>query len=469
MKCPNCRHDTKSDKCPNCGFDMEAVKKAGAASARLYNEGLARAKESDLSGAAESLRKSLEFNKFNIKARNLLGLVYGAYGRLGDALREWVISINLKETDNEVIQYIEDTKRNFRRMEAQNESIKLYNSALESLAQSSDDIAIIQLKKAVDVNPDFVDALNLLACCCAASGQTAKAVASASRVLEIDAYNKDAIRYLSELNPGQSLFKKPLQRPGAVSAANQAEREYDTRRIRQYAYYNKSDKQNVRLSFSHFICALIGALVIWIVFSVYVVPPRLDAKDYEIALLDADLARTKTRLEETAAAGNAEINRLNGEIREWERKYDSLSAELDIQERMNRLNMANNDFMNGEYETAVNAVRGVRLDGLRLEYAEIVQEIMDKSLPILEQTYHNSGMLAFNQQRYEDADEAFRKSVSYVAPDSKLIDVSYYYIGRTAASREDYDTARVYYEKVINEYPDSSYVVYANQRLAQLP
>ena len=55
---------------------MSLYKKIMHVSNMYYNEGLERAGVRDLSGAINSLRQSLKFNKNNIEARNLLGLVY---------------------------------------------------------------------------------------------------------------------------------------------------------------------------------------------------------------------------------------------------------------------------------------------------------------------------------------------------------------------------------------------------------
>jgi len=41
-------------------------------------------------------------------------------------------------------------------------SIVLYNKALEDFRAKSEDIAIIELKKAISLNPDFHEAMNLL-------------------------------------------------------------------------------------------------------------------------------------------------------------------------------------------------------------------------------------------------------------------------------------------------------------------
>jgi Flp pilus assembly protein TadD len=64
---------------------------------RFYNDGLECARVRDLSGAVTSLRQCLKFNKNNIEARNLLGLVYFETGEVVAALSEWVISQNIRE------------------------------------------------------------------------------------------------------------------------------------------------------------------------------------------------------------------------------------------------------------------------------------------------------------------------------------------------------------------------------------
>ena len=59
-----------------------------------------RSRVRDLSGAIETLKVSLMINKYNINARNLLGLVYYGRGEVAEALVEWIISKNLRPRDN---------------------------------------------------------------------------------------------------------------------------------------------------------------------------------------------------------------------------------------------------------------------------------------------------------------------------------------------------------------------------------
>ncbi len=97
MFCYNCGcHLSEHDFCTSCGADVSLYKKIMCMSNRFYNDGLEKAGVRDLTGAINSLRQSLKFNKNNIEARNLLGLVYFETGEVVAALSEWVISKNMR-------------------------------------------------------------------------------------------------------------------------------------------------------------------------------------------------------------------------------------------------------------------------------------------------------------------------------------------------------------------------------------
>ena len=83
---------SEHDFCTNCGADVTLYKRIIYISNRFYNDGLERAGVRDLTGAITSLRQSLKFDKNNVEARNLLGLVYFETGEVVAALSEWVIS-----------------------------------------------------------------------------------------------------------------------------------------------------------------------------------------------------------------------------------------------------------------------------------------------------------------------------------------------------------------------------------------
>ena len=86
---------------------MDYTKKIIRQSNYWYNDGLRKAQIRDMSGAVLSLRRSLQYHRGNIAARNLLGLVYFGRGEVSEALVEWILSKNLQPRDNIANKYIE--------------------------------------------------------------------------------------------------------------------------------------------------------------------------------------------------------------------------------------------------------------------------------------------------------------------------------------------------------------------------
>ena len=142
---------------------MEYTKKFLYQSNQWYNDGLRRANIRDLSGAVTSLKKSLQFNRDNIAARNLLGLVYFGQGEVAEALVEWIISKNIKSHENIADYYIKKVQETPSELEVMNQAIKKYNQCLTYCQQDGEDLAVIQLKKVVASHPTFLKAYQLLA------------------------------------------------------------------------------------------------------------------------------------------------------------------------------------------------------------------------------------------------------------------------------------------------------------------
>ena len=163
MICHNCGFQVEgSDICPNCGADVALMEKARNASLRQYNKGVVLAKEGDYSGAIACLNRCILIDKRNHVARNLLGIAYYQVGMVSDALKQWIISASIKNKNNPAEKYIASLQKNARLLEKYNDAINMYNKALRQFKQGSTDLALIQLKKAVSLNPNFVEAYNLL-------------------------------------------------------------------------------------------------------------------------------------------------------------------------------------------------------------------------------------------------------------------------------------------------------------------
>ena len=136
---------------------MDYAKKIMYQSNYWYNDGLKKAQERDMSGAIIALRQSLQYNRENIAARNLLGLVYYGIGEVAEALVEWIISKNLKPRDNIADSYIRNVQDSANELESINQAIKKYNQCLGYCKQNGEDLATIQLKQVI---ADFPEGLS---------------------------------------------------------------------------------------------------------------------------------------------------------------------------------------------------------------------------------------------------------------------------------------------------------------------
>lgn len=178
---------------------MEYTEKILYQSNYWYNDGLRRAKIRDLSGAVASLKKSLQFNTTNIAARNLLGLVYYGRGEVGEALVEWILSKNLKSHENIANYYIQKLQEDPSQLQAVNQAIQKFNQSLQYCYQNGEDLAIIQLKKAIAAHPSFLKAYQLLTLLYIHTEQYSKAKQVIRNAHKLDKTNDITLHYMHEL------------------------------------------------------------------------------------------------------------------------------------------------------------------------------------------------------------------------------------------------------------------------------
>ena len=162
-----------------------------------YNMGLEKARLRDLTGSADCLKKCLHFNKYMTDARNLLGLIYYEVGEVGDALVQWVISKNLQSEDNRADYYLEVIQKKKGTMDLERRAVRRYNQALAYVKSESEDLAILQLNKAVEDKPNYVKAQLLFALLYIVREDYQKAGKAVNKVLQIDHTHPKALYYKS--------------------------------------------------------------------------------------------------------------------------------------------------------------------------------------------------------------------------------------------------------------------------------
>ena len=128
-----------------------------------YNDGLTKAQIRDLSGAQESLERAIEYDRTNIQARNLLGLIYYGRGQTGEAIAQWILCQNMDPADRMSGYFMRRMKEDPDEINAINISLRKYNQGLRYCREHHLDMAQLQLSEAVEINPGLLCAWQLLA------------------------------------------------------------------------------------------------------------------------------------------------------------------------------------------------------------------------------------------------------------------------------------------------------------------
>lgn len=469
MTCPNC--GTPFDygvTCPSCNVDIILFTGTIKMSDALYNRGLAKIKVADLSGAIEALSKSIAINKNNTQARNLLGLVQYEIGYLGEALKNWVISCGLQKEGNPATKYIEAIQKNARALERLNDAIRIYNQALSDILQKSDDMAVIKLKQAIDINPNFVDALNLLTFCYLIQKDKTRAGATAERVLAIDANNIIALSYYDEINRGRTTLSKGARKRNAATPAAPAT---NGPPIGPYKKVTLHERRNVNFHIEGILCFVLGVVCALGVMFVLVNPTIARGQagqvdDMQSRLNQAERAYSALleEKEEEIAAMQEMILQYSGSADYWATQYDNLDRSVSV---LSAFELLREDRL----REAVDAIAGVTTDGLRPDIAERFYEVVSVAYPQLARQYYTEGVQAYNASDFEKARVDFERAYRYVSQiedTTTLYSDIIYYLAWTFSQDIDIDLAIHYFERLFEEFPGHRYTNAARNRFVAI-
>ena len=439
MICYKCGHEAGwEEHCPTCGADLGIFKRIVRISNSYYNDGLQKAQVRNLSGAIISLRQSLKFYKYNIEARNLLGLVYYEMGEVVDALSEWVISANYQQQDNLASKYIEQIHNNRNQLDTINQTIKKYNQALLYCKQDSKDLAVIQLRKVLSLNPKLVKAHQLLALLYLEEGHLEKAKRSLRDAGKIDTDNTTTLRYLKEVNKRikEKGGDKKKKNDDLISYQSGNETIIMPKRFRESSMW------------ANILYILIG-LAVGVAVTCFLVVPNIKnqaKQDAKQQLLSAN---------DTISTNGQTINGLNDQI-------DDLKKQLE--EEQNKNNGVAEQI--ASYEALLNAYvsytsgdivkTGEDLEGINTSYlSDSAKQTYDSLNSSIADSYkealYNQAYSSYSSNDYQSAIPVFQKLVG--------IDESYrdgsaaYYLAQSFRKAGDLASAVPYYQYVIDNFP----------------
>ncbi len=464
MKCYHCGATlTQHDFCTACKSDVRQYKLIMEAANRKYNEGLEKAQIRDLSGAIASLKQCLKLNKEHVDARNLLGLVYFEIGEVVAALAEWIISKNLQPEKNIAEDYISRLQNNQSKLDTCNQAIHKYNTALELCLQGSDDLAIIQLKKIVTLNPKFIKAQLLLALIYMDKEEWDKAYPLLKKVSHIDHGNTQAQSYLREI----SKIKSQKKGRGKAKEKDSVVRyERDNEVIIQPAQViepntSKSTLVGFTLGF------LLGAAILFFL----VLPGRIQSVRSELESAIRSANESKEAQSATIASLQSQLNTLTQEREKIVAQFGNLYAGESNAEAVNALVNAIQTYLTNPEDTAgISPYMDVCLQNEAF-YTDsnnsilgLYQNLKDSTSSALAQYHYDLGYAAYEVKNYKTAAEELELAVQYYGDN---VD-SYYYLASSYQALEQYEKAKEMYNIVIERFSNTSRANQAQRALGSL-
>ena len=462
MKCPNCGFEFfEGCHCPDCGVDVYVFRKTRSASIRLYNEALKLAEERDLSGAAANLEQSLLFDKNNISARNLLGLIYSEMGRIGDALKHWIISTSMQPVGNAAAGYIDYLQKNAREMEKYNDAIRMYNQAIHYLKQGSDDLAVIQLKKSIDNNPEFLDAYNLMTLCCIEDKNAKRAQHFNEIVLKRDIRNPLALHYaklLGNIPAAPASLKKAekSKTPAAVSVKK-------TDSNPPIPRYKRREKTNSVLEKRDLLTFLAGIGVAVIVILVLIVPALNESKNNKIKELEIAVENYAGETEMTPE----EVLAMRTELEKLQAENKLLRSEENKQANLELLATAVAQMTDGDFEACVTTLDTIDTVSFSEEDLAKYNSVKTTAYPKAADSYYTKGKSQFLSNNFAEAKTYLETALNYTDTEN-FIDDTLFYLAKIAEEDGDTVKAKDYYNKIVKEYPDSNQISNVKNALQKL-
>ncbi len=354
-------------------------------------------------------------------------------------------------------------------------SILLYNNALENLRMNSEDIAMIELRKVISLNPEFYEAINLLGICYYYLEDYDKAKEMFEKVAKAEKNGVRAINYLRDLRKEEdpvisqsggkvkkNRMREKVPRSKEVKSRETVvrERKPDTVRLIQYPSIGK-EKINKKQEFIKYLTGIIIGLIIAFLIGI----PGLTKQNKNTNIGNEGISKGP---EINESGENAEYKekyeRLNNEYEKLKKDYDTTITDKDYYKAVIKLYEADDFYKARKYEEAADMlvlVKNIEFsDTNKVKYDNLYKEIMPRASDIV----YNQAYNLFQGQKFKESLNKYLKIPEYYEKYGKM-DIVLYYAGKCYLELNDNEKAKEMFLKTIEKYPDSEYAKYSQSRL----
>lgn len=337
-------------------------------------------------------------------------------------------------------------------------SITLYNKALDNIKMDSEDIAIIELKKAISMNPTFHEAMNLLGVCYGYIKDYSKASEMFEKVIEAENNSIKALKYLGQINSNDSLYpgqenKRKNKKPEKIK-----EKQHDENWVKDIFNMSVISKSDIIRYAIGFAC---GALVIFLFSLPFYSQNKLIDDIKKDDSLKTSVSAVNSKIDDS------QLNKLKEDIKNLQDDLQAAKSDVDYYKNSLKLYEIERLAAAKNYETAADKlvlIKTIDFKGVEKEkFNALYGDVMPKAAWYV----FNEGYRLMNARKYQDALPKLNK-VQIYGDNWAYMDLTLYYIGNCYKEMNDSRNAIAAFQKIKDNYPKSQYIQWADNKIKEL-
>lgn len=337
-------------------------------------------------------------------------------------------------------------------------SIFLYNKAIESLASGSEDIAIIELKKATSMNPQFYEAMNLLGICYSYLDDKEKAAETFNKVIKAESNSILAMNYIQRFGLSESVApqKSKQAKPAADQPGEPLKRIRADKTPSRNKHVNKQKIFNIARIGAGFALGLLLSAILFL---------SLPQKEAEPPVPDQSMAGSSDN--DMKAEYEAKYAELDNKYSLLQKDKESLALQADYYKATLKLYEINALASDKKYEDAAGMLLLMKTVEFKDTEKDFFNKLYQSVMPQAAQMAYDQGYKLYNARKYQDSLKKLEK-VQVYDPQFKRMDAVLYYMGRSCQFLKDSRSAVALFQKLIDGYPNTTYAKSAKVRLKEL-
>lgn len=348
-------------------------------------------------------------------------------------------------------------------------SIVLYNKALEALRTGSEDIAIIELKKAVSLNPDFHEAINILGICYAYIHDFDKAKDMFERVAAAEKNGVNAQQYLKIMQtPETGGRQKPARSSPAstVPAVKPVKKPNVPRTQDASAKSRLSDKKRLFWDVVKYASGLIAGILIMLVVTAAIGSGNQKPANGNKPA-GTDKAASGKQSTPASIRDSQEYQTLQQEYTKLEQDLKQASEEAGYYKNLVELYEVERTAADGNYKQAADKVRLLSGMDFKPEDKARVETLQENIFQKAAKQSRDDGYKYMNQGKYAEAAQEFSRIQGYGVALQDMAQILYN-MGKCYMNINDTRNAMAAFEQVISSYPESTYASYSQSKIRKL-